>query len=427
MTVSAVDLASMLRDSRRRTLELIADLDDDQLMGPRLDIVNPPLWEIGHVAWFQERWMLRRAPGTPSVRADADANYDSAGVRHDVRWDLHLPSRDDTLRYAQEVLDRATQRVESGSVSDEDAYFCLLAIYHEDMHGEAFVYTRQTLACSAPTVSQSATPPTESDAPLRGDVEVGGRFMLGSSPEMGFVFDNEKWAHAVDVAPFRIARAPVTNAEFAEFVEVHGYERSEFWCDDGWKWRVRVDAAHPVYWQRQAGGRWLVRHYDRVVPLREHLPIIHVNWFEADAYCRWAGRRLPSEAEWELAAANGPSDRAKRLYPWGDEPPSADRANLDLRSVGCVAVNRHAAGDSAAGCRQMIGNVWEWTASNFEPYPGFTVDPYREYSQPWFGDTHKVLRGGAFATRSRLIRNVYRNFYTPDRRDVLAGFRTCPQ
>jgi iron(II)-dependent oxidoreductase len=482
MTVSAVDLAWMLRDARRRTLDLIADLSDEQLVGPRLDIVNPLLWELGHVAWFQERWVLRRTPGTPSIRDDADANYDSAGVRHDVRWDLHLPARDATLRYAQDVLDRAVHRIESPHFNDEDAYFGLLAIYHEDMHDEAFVYTRQTLACSAlslptravesllplpssageecrgegrmaadvaceipltPTLSPEAgrgrsggaeSPSNAAngvgavfaDAPLPGDVELGGgRFMLGSARQMGFVFDNEKWAHSVYVAPFGIARAPVTNAQFAEFVESRGYERREFWSDAGSQWRTQASASHPVYWQRQSNGRWLVRQYDQFVPLHEHLPIIHVNWFEANAYCRWAGRRLPTEAEWELAAAIPPSGNAKRLYPWGDSPPTPDRANLDLRSIGCVAVNQHAAGDSAAGCRQMIGNVWEWTASDFEPYPGFSVDPYKEYSQPWFGGTHKVLRGGAYATRSRMIRSAYRNFYTPDRRDVLAGFRTC--
>ena len=158
----------------------------------------------------------------------------------------------------------------------------------------------------------------------------------------------------------------------------------------------------------------------RGLPHRAH-PIIHVNWFEAEAWCRWAKRRLPTEAEWELAAATP----EKQRYPWGEEAPSAERANLDGRALGCVAVGAHSAGDTAAGCRQMLGNVWEWTSSVFAPYPGFVVDPYKEYSEPWFTGEYRVLRGGCWATRSRLIRTTWRNFYTRDRRDVFGGFRTC--
>jgi iron(II)-dependent oxidoreductase len=166
------------------------------------------------------------------------------------------------------------------------------------------------------------------------------------------------------------------------------------------------------------------------VPLDDRLPTIHVNWYEADAYCRWAGRRLPSEAEWEAAATAEPTPDGsmlagrKRRYPWGDDAPSPLRANLDWRAGGCLPVHALPHGDSAFGCRQMIGNVWEWTSNDFLPYPGFEPGPYKEYSAPWFG-THKVLRGGCWATRASLIRANYRNFYTPDRRDVWAGFRTC--
>jgi gamma-glutamyl hercynylcysteine S-oxide synthase len=166
------------------------------------------------------------------------------------------------------------------------------------------------------------------------------------------------------------------------------------------------------------------------VPLEDHLPVLHVNWHEASAYCRWAGRRLPTEAEWEMAACaeakpdgGGIAERT-RLYPWGDEPPTPERANLDWRNMGGIAVHALPAGESAFGCRQMIGNVWEWTSSTFGPFPGFVPGPYKEYSTPWFGD-HKVLRGGCWVTRSRLARNHYRNFYKPDRHDVWAGFRTC--
>jgi iron(II)-dependent oxidoreductase len=250
-------------------------------------------------------------------------------------------------------------------------------------------------------------------------------FTLGSTPDEPFVFDNEKWAHPVELRPFAIAKGPVTQAEFASFVEDEGYRRQELWSEAGWSWREGAHAAGPTYWRREGKG-WLRRDFDRWVSLEAHRPVVHVNWYEADAYSRWAGRRLPTEAEWEAAAAAGSDDLSapKRRFPWGDEPPSSAMAHLDGQALGCCDVGALAAGDSYFGCRQMIGNVWEWTASDFLPYPGFVVDPYRDYSQPWWG-THKVLRGGAWMTRSRLLRNTWRNFYQPDRRDVYAGFRTC--
>ncbi len=172
------------------------------------------------------------------------------------------------------------------------------------------------------------------------------------------------------------------------------------------------------------------RQFDRWVDLEPHQPVLHVSWYEADAYCRWAGRRLPSEVEWEIAASGEPAaggaglSPRRRRYPWGGEPPDRRRAHLDGRALRCVDVGAHPDGDSAFGCRQMMGNVWEWTSSTFLPYPGFVKDPYEEYSEPWFG-AHKVLRGGCLFTRARLLRNTWRNFYTPDRRDVWSGFRTC--
>jgi iron(II)-dependent oxidoreductase len=265
---------------------------------------------------------------------------------------------------------------------------------------------------------------------LAGDAEIpGGTFWLGATPDEPFVFDNEKWAHPVEIRPFAMARAAVTQQEFAAFVEDGDYGARRFWTEAGWHWREQAGAEQPVYWRRQAAGRWLRRDFDRWVPLEPNRPVLHVNWYEADAYCRWAKRRLPTEAEWEVAAA-GQSDVAdslaggKRRFPWGEQSPTPRHANLDGHALGCVDVAGLPDGDSAFGCRQLLGNVWEWTASDFLPYPGFVADPYQEYSAPWFG-THKVLRGGCWATRSRLLRNTWRNFYRPDRRDVWAGFRTC--
>ncbi len=438
---SAEQAGRLLAEARSRTLALVADLSDEQLIGPLLRIVNPPLWEIGHVAWFQEKWAWRHLRGRAPVRADVDELYDSAAIAHDSRWELLLPSRDETQRLMQASLDNVLGQLGAGALADEDLYFHLLPLFHEDMHSEALTYTRQTLSYSAPKLAGTSPAEAEDGGPCPGDVEIpGGLFFAGAMPaDQGrfaaggaFVFDNEKWAHPVQLKPFRIARAAVTQAEFAAFVDDGGYASQRFWSEPGWRWRTEVEARHPVYW-RNAAGRWERRVFDRWKPLEPHKPVLHVSWYEAEAYCRWAGRRLPSEAEWEMAAAAEPGETVlngaispwrKRRYPWGGEPPTPERANLDWRRMGTIDVGALPAGDSWAGCRQMIGNVWEWTADWFGPYPGFKPDPYREYSEPWFGN-HKVLRGGCWTTRARLIRNTWRNFYMPDRRDVWCGFRTC--
>lgn len=437
-----------LVEARDRTRSLIGSLEPAALLGPKLPIVNPPLWELGHLGWFQERWLLRlRADASlaPSCMPDADALYDSAKVDHASRWQLPLPSLDATWAFVDRISGMVIERLAN---ADDRAllHAAQVAALHEQMHAEAFSYSRQTLGY--PAAPESATTdagvPGEDEgtcSPLSAiaDIEVaGGLFMLGADPGDGFVFDNEKWGHRVRVQPFSIARDATTSGAFAAFVDAGGYADRRWWCDVGWQWRERQRANAPVYWRpMQSRQGWEQRCNDRWEPIAADMPILHVNAFEAAAWCRWAGRRLPLEVEWEFAAATSPAGTgadslagllAKRHFPWGDAVAGASRANLwrvgSATVARPVAVSALPAGDSAHGCRQMLGNVWEWTASEFEPYPGFVADPYREYSEPWFG-TYQVLRGGCFATAASLIRNSWRNFYTPDRRDVYAGFRSC--
>jgi len=350
-------LDRLLLEARARTARMTRDLEGERLLGPKLGIVNPPLWEMGHVAWFQERWCLRMVrSGAPvdSILEGADALYDSSAVAHDTRWDLPLPDLDATQAYMAEVLERVRARLRREPENAALGYYAQLCLYHEDMHAEAFHYTRQTLGYPDPGAGAPAA------VAAAGDEEfAGGRFERGARPGPGFVFDNEKWAHEIDVAPFRIARAPATNAEFKAYVEDGG-------------------GAAPRYWKKEDGA-WLQRRFERWLPLALAEPVLHVSALEAEGYCRWAGRRLPTEAEWEFAARSG------RLAP---------------------------------------GGVWEWTASAFLPYPGFSPDPYEDYSRPWFG-THRVLRGASFSTPARLARPAFRNFYTPERADVFCGLRTC--
>ena len=347
------DLQGDLLASRAHSARVTTGFDGERLLGPKLAIVNPPLWEIGHVGWFQEYWCLRRrADGTfaDSMLPGADALYDSSSVAHGTRWGLPLPDLKATRAYLANVLERVLARIEREPEDEALRYFVRLATLHEDMHAEAFHYTHQTLSYAAPF---------DNSQPVKGgDIDCkGGTFQMGAKADSGdFVFDNEKWAHEVEVAPFRIASAPVTNAQFLAYVE------------DGGK--------APRYWSK-LGGQWMERRFSKFMPLQGEAPVRHVDWHEAQAWCRWAERRLPSEAEWQFAAAS---------FHWGD--------------------------------------VWEWTSGAFDPFPGFSADPYTDYSQPWFG-THKVLKGASFATPRRLVRPGFRNFYLPERGDVFAGFRTC--
>lgn len=420
---SVKGLTAALLDARSRTLALVEGLDEGQLMGPILPTVNPLRWEIAHVAYFHELWVLRHLGGREPIRKDADALFDSISIPHEQRWQLPLPCFGDTFAYMHDVLQAELEQLSWLELDDWTRYFYLLALFHEDMHGEAFTYVRQTLGYPRPGFMRENEREASSVAPGRADVEIeGGTFLLGAERDDAFRLDNEKWAHEVTVAPFRIARYAVSNEDYLEFVEADGYRQERYWSVAGWQWRHERRLEHPIYWKKDS-GQWYVRQFDQWNPLVPAHAVIHVSWYEAEAFCNWAERRLPTEAEWEFTAACGPNGKAKKKFPWGDDWREG-HANLDGSNSGPLEVNAFSQGDSAFACRQMIGNVWEWTASVFSPYPGFSPDCYTEYSRPSFGQT-RVLRGGAWTTRGRMLRNTWRNYYGADRNDVFAGFRTC--
>lgn len=423
------DLLDAVAEARAGTLAAIADLETPHLLDPRGATINPLLWEVGHVAWFQERRATLR-DGGDSILERADGLFDSIAVPHEVRWELELPDRGAMLWYLEATRDAAIRDLERAGDDPVALHRHAFAVFHEDMHGEAFRMMRQTLGWPAarraprPTTAAPDGAADDGAGRLDGDVDVpGGPFTVGATERSGFAFDNEKWGVRVELAPFSIARAPVTDAEFAEFTDGGGYRDRALWSDAGWAWRRTRDAEHPAAWRRSEDGSFERRTFDGWAPLAPHHPVVHISWYEAEAYCRWAGRRLPTEAEWEAAALLDPGRDEKRHYPWGDDAPTPRHANLDA-ALGPVDVGACAAGDSALGCRQMLGNVWEWTADWFAPFEGFRPDHYREYSQSSFGMT-KVLKGGAWTTRSRMIRGTWRNFYEPRRNDAFAGFRTC--
>lgn len=431
--ISKNKLIEMLQDARQRTYELVDDLSAEQLMGPRIGTVNPLRWEIGHVAYFYEYFILRELYSEESILGNdkADALYDSINIPHDTRWDLPLFNLDDTKSYMQGVLDKLCNRLPEGLASEADSFIYQFGIFHEDMHTEAFLWGRQTLAFPTPQFDNAIDTTTLKSAGAHsGFVDVpGGKFRLGAEADADFMFDNEKFSHDVEVKPFSIAKAPVSNIEFVEFIAASGYQRDEYWSDEGLMWKSEIQSRHPGYWVADGADNWLMRRFDQTIALPPNEPVVHVSWYEAEAYCRWAGLRLPTEIEWEVAALgeldnNDKLSAGKRRYPWGDLMPTSDQANLDGRALGCVDVAAYASGDSAFGCRQMLGNVWEWTSDTFQPYPGFSADAYTDYSTMLFGTT-KVLRGGAWTSRSRMMHGTYRNFFEPHRWNIFSGFRTC--
>ena len=372
---SADQLISKLAAARIQLRALIDCLPEPGWLGPQAANLNPPLWEYGHIVWFQERWCLRTQPDgsyAPSLLPNADTLYDSSTVPHDTRWGLPLLGMMAVDEYARRVADAIASRLRT-ELNNELAYYAELCLYHELMHIEAWWMAFQDLGYAPPTPLASVALPR----PLRltfAESEIA----LGSKPDAGFIFDNEKWQHSVGVPAFDIDATLVRQSDFQEFVESEGYHRHAHWSEAGWTWRNANNVEHPVYWRKQQ-GIWQVRQFNQWHILQADAPLLHVNLFEAEAYAAWLDRQLPRAAQW-LRATQSPE------FWWGQ--------------------------------------AWEWLREPFAPYPGFTPDPYQDYAQPWFY-THWELRGGGPVTHPQLKRPGFRNFYLPHRRDAFNGFRTA--
>ena len=419
-------LAQALQNSRRDTLATFAAYERalPGLQVPRRPELNLPLWELGHVGWFQNFWIARnpvaersrgrladplapRLPQAPGHRPAADALYDSTRVAHATRWQLSLPDAPSTCQDLAQGLARTLDLLQGlarvarqGPPEDDALYFYRLALMHEDMHHEAALYMAQTLGVPLDDDRWQPHPLPEPPAALAVPAGLWCSTLPGST---GFCFDNELGALQQEVPAFEIDAQAVRWAEFLPFVEAGGYEQARWWTPAGWAWReasVSGGAGSPgasdatgatdlagakgvtaPRYLRREGGHWHVWRRGRWTLLDQAEPACHLTWHEAQAWCAWAGRRLPSEFEWERAVFAHPE-----AFAWGD--------------------------------------VWEWTASPFAPFPGFEPHPYREYSAPWF-DGRPVLKGASFMTQPRMRHPRYRNFFEAHRNDVPAGFRTC--
>ncbi|MEV7284888.1 ergothioneine biosynthesis protein EgtB [Streptomyces sp. NPDC093252] len=419
-------LASLLA-ARDRTTLLTSCVEEPELTAQHSPLMSPLVWDLAHIGNQEELWLLRAVAGQDALRPEIDSLYDAFEHPRSERPTLPLLAPGEARRYAAEVRGRALDVLESAAfrgptrLTEAGFAFGMIA-QHEQQHDETMLITHQLR-----TGPQALTAPDPAPAPLlTGPAEVlipGGPFTMGTSTEP-WALDNERPAHRRDVPPFHLDTTPVTNGAYLRFIEDGGYDEPRWWAPEGWT-HIRRHGIHaPQFWRRDA-GQWLRRRFGAVEPVPPDEPVLHVSWYEADAYARWAGRRLPTEAEWEKAARFDPATGASRRYPWGDADPAPGHANLGQRHLRPAPAGSYPAGESPFGVRQLIGDVWEWTSSDFLPYPGFTAFPYKEYSEVFFGPGYKVLRGGSFAVDEVACRGTFRNWDLPVRRQIFSGFRTA--
>jgi iron(II)-dependent oxidoreductase len=418
-------LAADLAAARARTLGLLEPLADEQLTCQHSELMSPLSWDLAHIGVFEELWLLQHLAGTEPMVPEYAGLYDAFNHPRIERAELGLMSPAEARSYLAEVRERALgvlTRVELGTDGNPllaDGFVYRMVIQHEHQHCETMLAALQLRDGAYPLPDWE---PPSARTLERPEVLVdGGAFELGTSGDP-WAYDNERPAHAAATGPFWIDTAPVTNRAFLEFVQAGGYDDRRVWTEAGWAWRREERAEHPEFWRPEGGASWSRVRFGHVESLPPDEPVQHVSWYEADAFARWAGKRLPTEEEWERAASW--DGGAKRRFPWGDEPPGETQANLaDPHRFRPAPVGAYPAGAGAAGAEQLVGDVWEWTSSDFRGYPGFRAFPYIEYSEVFFGDEYKVLRGASWAVHPSAARSTFRNWDLPQRRQIFAGFR----
>jgi gamma-glutamyl hercynylcysteine S-oxide synthase len=416
-------IADELARSRARTAQLAGAVDDADLVRQHSPIMSPLVWDLAHVGNQEELWLVRDVGGRDPVRSDIDDLYDAFRHARADRPRLPLLDPAEARGYVTTVRDKVLDvldrvRLDGAPLVDNGFAFGMIA-QHEQQHDETMLATHQ-LRVGEPVLA--APPPPPAAVPVAEEVIVpGGPFTMGTSTEP-WALDNERPAHQVQVPAYAIDAAPVTNARYAAFIADGGYDDPRWWTGDGWAHRCDAGLAAPMHWRRDGDG-WVYTRFGRTDPVAPDEPVVHVCFHEAQAYAAWAGKRLPTEAEWEKAARYDPASGRSRRYPWGDEDPTGAHANLGQRHLSPAPVGAYPAGASPLGVHQLIGDVWEWLDTDFHGYPGFRAFPYREYSEVFFGPTYKMLRGGSFGTDPVACRGTFRNWDLPIRRQIFAGFR----
>ncbi len=428
-TAMREDVARMLAEARERTLLLVETLSGDDLRAQHDPLMSPVLWDLGHIVAFEELWLTENLDG--AIRfSEMPGMFNPFEHPRRTRAALPLPSLDALKARMLEVRERVLERLERADLESShpllrDGYVYRMVAQHEYQHNETILQTLQLKTGGHYVPPLRHEPPARAQLPLEtgaGMIRIPeGEFAIGTD-DRSAAYDNERPRRIVRLASFHVDRAPVTNAEYAEFVDAGGYARRDYWSDEGWAWLATAGVTAPKHWSREDAS-WVSRSMDCTAALAPDHPVIHVCYHEADAYARFAGKRLPTEQEWEVAASwDARTGQACRL-PWGDEPPTSETANIDQLSFGTSAVGAYPTNVSPSGCVDMIGNVWEWTSSDFTGHAGFEAFPYAEYSAVFFGSEYKVLRGGSWATRPGAIRNTFRNWDYPIRRQIFAGVR----
>jgi iron(II)-dependent oxidoreductase len=420
-------IAGELIAARARTSELTDCVDDADLIRQHSPLMSPLVWDLAHIANQEELWLLRNVGGREPMHPEIDPLYDAFEHPRSERPTLPLLPPAEARKYARDVRGRVLDLVETAPLTGPrlvtSGFAFGMIVQHEQQHDETMLITHQ-LRQGAPVLTAPAPGAPPADAlGLPPEVLVpGGPFTMGTSSEP-WALDNEGPAHTVDLAPFFLDTVPVTNAAYLDFIADGGYDEPRWWSRAGWEHRQRAGLAAPLFWRWD--GQWVRARFGVTEPVPPAEPVLHVCWYEADAYARWAGRRLPTEAEWEKAARFDPETGESRRFPWGDGAPEARHANLGQRHLQPAPAGSYPDGAAPCGARQLIGDVWEWTASDFLSYPGFSAWPYREYSEVFFGDEYKVLRGGSFAVNQSVCRGTFRNWDYPVRRQIFSGFRTA--